>query len=98
MSTKAGQLQIFTPSFVVLVAITPFFDRLKNTRHFSGATRGILASFVGLLFYMTIRFAVAVPWETSKILFGIAVVFALARKMNILHVVLIGSALSIVIF
>jgi len=47
---------------------------------------------------MTIRFAVAVPWEPSKVLFGIAVVFALARKMNILHVVLIGSALSIVIF
>ena len=89
---------IFTPSFVVLVAATPFFDRLKNTRHFSAATRGILASFVGLLFYMTIRFAVAVPWEPSKVLFGIAVVFALARKMNILHVVLIGSALSIVIF
>jgi chromate transporter len=91
-------LAIFTPSFVVLVAVTPFFDRLKNARHFSGATRGILASFVGLLFYMTIRFAVAVPWELSKILFGIAVVFALARKLNILYVVLIGSALSIVIF
>jgi chromate transporter len=89
---------IFTPSFVILVAATPFFDRLKDARYFSGATRGILASFVGLLFYMTIRFAVAVPWEPSKVLFGIAVVIALARKMNILHVVLIGSALSIVIF
>jgi len=89
---------IFTPSFVVLVAATPFFDRLKSAKYFSGTTRGILASFVGLLFYMTIRFAVAVPWEPSKVLFGIAVVFALARKMNILHVVLIGSALSIVIF
>jgi chromate transporter len=89
---------IFTPSFVVLVAVTPFFDRLKNAKHFSGATRGILASFVGLLCYMTIRFAVAVPWEASRILFGIAVVIALARKMNILYVVLIGSALSVVIF
>jgi chromate transporter len=89
---------IFTPSFVVLVAATPFFDRLKSAKYFSGTTRGILASFVGLLFYMTIRFAVAVPWEPTKVLFGIAVVFALARKMNILHVVLIGSALSIVIF
>jgi chromate transporter len=89
---------IFTPSFVVLVAVTPFFDRLKNTRHFSGATRGILASFVGLLFYMTIRFAVAVPWEPSRILFGIAVVVALARKINILYVVLIGSAISIIVF
>lgn len=89
---------IFTPSFVVLVAVTPFFDRLKNTRHFSGATRGILASFVGLLFYMTVRFAVAVPWDAVKVLFGIAVIVALARKMNILYVVLIGSVLSVVIF
>lgn len=89
---------IFTPSFVVLVAVTPFFDQLKKTRHFSGATRGILASFVGLLFYMTIRFAVAVPWDAVKVLFGIAVIVALARKVNILHVVLIGSALSIVLF
>jgi chromate transporter len=89
---------IFTPSFVVLVTVTPFFDRLKSTKHFSGATRGILASFVGLLFYMTIRFAVAVPWELRKVLFGIAVVFALARKMNILHIVLIGSVLSFVVF
>ena len=89
---------IFTPSFVVLVAVTPFFDRLKSAKYFSGTTRGILASFVGLLFYMTIRFAVAVPWEPGKVLFGIAVVFALARKMNILYVVLIGSVLSMVVF
>jgi hypothetical protein len=47
---------------------------------------------------MTIRFAVAVPWETGKILLGIGVVIALARKINILYVVLIGSALSIVVF
>jgi len=89
---------IFTPSFIVLVAATPFFDRLKNAKYFSGTTRGILASFVGLLFYMTIRFAVAVPWEPVKVLFGIAVAIALARKMNILHIVLIGSVLSVVVF
>jgi chromate transporter len=89
---------IFTPSFVVLVGVTPFFDRLKNAKHFSGATRGILASFVGLLCYMTIRFGLAVPWNAVKVVFGIAVVIALARKVNILYVVLIGSALSMVIF
>lgn len=91
-------LAIFTPSFVVLVAATPFFDRLKSAKYFSGTTRGILASFVGLLFYMTIRFAAAVPWDVVKVLFGIAVIVALARKAHILHVVLIGSALSVVIF
>ena len=89
---------IFTPSFVVLVTVTPYFDRLKNARHFSGATRGILASFVGLLSYMTIRFAVAVPWDVVKVLFGIAVIVALARKVNILHVVLACSVLSVLVF
>jgi hypothetical protein len=47
---------------------------------------------------MTIRFAVAVPWDVIKVLFGIAVVLALARKTNILHVVLFGSVLSVFIF
>jgi len=89
---------IFTPSFVVMVVVMPVFDRLKNARYFSGATRGILASFVGLLLYLTIRFAVAVPWDAVKVLFGIAVIVALARKVSILYVVLIGSALSIVVF
>lgn len=98
LGALVATIAIFTPSFIVLVAVTPFFDRLKGSRYFSGATRGILASFVGLLFYMTIRFAWAVPWNAVKVLFGIAVIVALARKVNILHVVLIGSALSIVVF
>ena len=91
-------LAIFTPSFVVLIAATPFFDRLRSARYFSSTTRGILASFVGLLFYMTIRFAAAVPWDAVKILFGVAALVALAKKGNILHVVLVGSVLSILVF
>ena len=47
---------------------------------------------------MTIRFAWAVPWDAVKVLFGIAGIVALARKMNILYVVLIGSILSVLIF
>jgi chromate transporter len=89
---------IFTPSFIVLVAATPFFDRLKSARYFSGATRGILASFIGLLCYMTIRFALAVPWDAVKVLFGVAAIVALARKVNLLHVVLAGAVLSVLIF
>ena len=91
-------LAIFTPSFVVLIAATPFFDRLRSARYFSSTTRGILASFVGLLFYMTIRFAVAVPWDAVKILFGVGALVALAKKVNILYVVLVGSVLSILVF
>jgi chromate transporter len=89
---------IFTPSFVILVLVAPWYDRLKDAKYFSAATRGILASFVGLLFYMTVRFAAAVPWTPVKVLFGAAAAFALWRKVNILYVVLAGAALSVLLF
>jgi len=89
---------IFTPSFVLLVTITPFFDRLKGSRCFAGATRGVLAAIVGLLLYMTIKFAVAVPWEISKVLFMLAMACALFRRINLLLIVLIGSVISVVVF
>jgi len=94
----AATVAIFTPSFVVLVAVTPYFDRLKGSKYFAGATRGILASFVGLLFYITIRFAVAVPWDIFRVLLGIAVLAALSRKVNLLYIVLAGAAVSILLF
>ncbi len=89
---------IFTPSFIVLVAATPFFDRMKGSKYFSGATRGVLASFVGLLFYITIRFSAAVPWNAVKVLFGLAVIAALAKKVNLLYIVLAGAVLSVLLF
>jgi chromate transporter len=91
-------MAIFTPSFVILVAVTPFFDRLKHTRYFAAATRGILASFVGLLLYMAVKFALAVPWEITRVIFGVAVAVALVKKVNILYVVLIGAAISVLLF
>ncbi len=89
---------IFTPSFLLLVGITPVFDRFKSSRYFSGATRGILASFVGLLLYMTVKFSLAITWEFSKVVFVTAVICALFRKINLLLIVLLGSLISLVLF
>ena len=59
---------IFTPSLLMVVLVTPVFDRLKASAYFTGATKGILASFVGLLFYVTVNFGLAVPWDIVRIL------------------------------
>ncbi len=48
---------IFLPSFLILVGVAPYFDRLRASPWFAGAISGILFSFVGLLFTVTIRFA-----------------------------------------
>jgi len=89
---------VFTPSFLILTGVTPFFDRLKTSKYFVGATKGILASFVGLLFYATVKFASAVPWDVVRILLVSGALTALIRKVDILYVVLIGAIISMIIF
>jgi len=89
---------VFTPSFLVLTGVTPFFDRLKTSKYFMGATKGILATFVGLLFYATIKFASAVPWDVVRVLILLGALIALLRKIDILYVVLAGAVISVIIF
>ena len=89
---------IFTPSLLMVVLVTPVFDRLKASAFFTGATKGILASFVGLLFFVTLKFALAVPWDLVRVVLAFTVFLALFKKVDILYVILISAAVSIVIF
>ncbi len=89
---------IFTPSFLMVIAIIPVMDRLRTYVYFLRATRGILASFVGLLFFVTVKFALAVPWDVLRILLVCAAFAALIKKLDILYVVLVTAVISIVVF
>lgn len=91
-------LSIFTPSFLLLVIISPVFDRLKASPLFLKATKGILASFVGLLLYVFIKFALAVPWDIMRIFLGVTALIALIKKIDLLFVVIVGGILSIWVF
>jgi chromate transporter len=88
-------IAIFTPSFMILTAVAPVFDHLKTSRYFSGITTGILASFVGLLLFATLKFALNVPWDIIRALLGLAAMTALVKKIDILYVVLIGALISL---
>jgi len=91
-------LAIFTPSFLLLVGTAPFFHKLKTSPIFAGATKGILASFVGLLLYVTIKFALAVPWDLVRVGLAVATLIALFRKIDLIYIVPIAAALSIILF
>jgi chromate transporter len=91
-------IAIFTPSFLLLVISTTFFDKLQQSAVFSRALRGILASFVGLLLYVTLKFAFAVPWNVFKVLVCAAALGALLKKVDILYIVLVGAGLSLILF
>jgi chromate transporter len=85
---------IFLPSFLILVGIAPWFDRLRSSPWFTRAIGGILCSFVGLLFSVTIRFALNVHWDWRHMALTAAAFSALFFKLDILWVVLMGTAIS----
>jgi chromate transporter len=91
-------LSIFTPSFLLLVIINPVFDRLKSSPLFLKATKGILASFVGLLVYVLIKFGLAVPWDVLRVLLGAVAIVALFKKIDLLYIVIAGGIVSLVLF
>jgi chromate transporter len=90
-------IAIFTPSFILLVAAAPFFDSMGRSPLFKKALIGILASFVGLLFSVSIKFAFAVPWDLFRVLLAMVSFYALLKKVNIIYIVLIGAVVSILI-
>jgi len=89
-------IAIFTPSFFMVVTIAPIFDRLRSSPYFARVIDGILASFVGLLIYVLIKFALAVPWDVVRIILGLAALAALIRKVDILYIVPAGAVLSVI--
>ena len=87
----------FTPSFLLLLAAEPCFEALKSSRTFAMVSKGILSCFVGLLVYVTYRFAHDIPWDGARALLAGAAFIALLRKVDILLIVLIGAIYSVVL-
>jgi chromate transporter len=88
---------VFLPSFMIVVGIVPYFDRLRSSPYFKNVITGILCSFVGLLLTVTIRFALNIPWDFTRILLSVAAFIALLLKVDILWVVLAGTVISLVV-
>jgi chromate transporter len=97
LGAVVATVSIFAPSFILVILTAPFFNRLKGSSAFNNATRGVLASFVGLLLFVVIRFSIAVPWDLLRVILVVAALAALIKKVDLLYVVLIGAGLSLLL-
>jgi chromate transporter len=91
-----GTISVFLPSFLIVIGIVPYYDRVRGSAWFYRTMKGILSSFVGLLISVTIRFGMNVQWNLFLILLSAAALVALLRKVEIFWVVLAGVILSII--
>jgi len=87
---------VFTPSFLVLMGIIPFFDKLSSHSQFNKVINGILCSFVGLLTIVTYRFGVGVNWTIFPIIFAIIAFILLIRKVDVVWIILGGVLVSLI--
>jgi chromate transporter len=94
LGAAVASFGIFTPSFLILVGVAPWFDRLRAMSWFNRSIRGILCSFVGLLFTVTIQFGWNVTWSWPHMVIAIGTLTALFYKVDLLWVVLVGGAIS----
>jgi hypothetical protein len=49
---------------------------------------------VGLLLFVTVNFAMNVPWDITRLLIALLALAALFKKVDVLYIVLIGSVIS----
>jgi chromate transporter len=93
----AGTVGIFTPSLITLMAAVPYFDRLQQSPVVRRALRGVLASFVGLLLAVALRFGLAVSWSALSASLAVLAFIALRLRVDILWVVLVGGVVSVLL-
>lgn len=88
---------VFLPSFLTLIVLVPYLDRLRGSPYFQRATSGVLCSFVGLLLTVTIILTTQVPWDFRRALLAAASFVALLLGVRIPWVVLAGIVLSLIV-
>ena len=88
-------VSVFLPSFLIVVGVTPYFDKLRSSTYFHGVISAVLCSFVGLLLTATFRFASNIPWDIHRVLLAAAALVALLFRLEIIWIVLVGTVISV---
>jgi len=89
---------IFLPSFILVIALEPYFAKLQRSRYFNRAIRGILYSFVGMLLSVVIHFALNITWDIPRILLAIVTFTALIFNVKLPWIILAGVIVSVIVF
>jgi chromate transporter len=90
-------LAVFTPSFLILMGVIPFFDKLSSYPQFQKVVNGILCSFVGLLVVVTYRFGFEVHWNIITILTVLISFILLIKNVSVIWIIIAGIILSMII-
>ena len=92
-------IAVFLPPFLIVIFLIPYFDYIKQNRLIQLFIRGILIGFVSLVALVLVDFGqVALAAPQAWLLAAAAYVALSYFKVDILYVVLVGAAMSPLLF
>jgi chromate transporter len=88
---------IFLPPILIIMALAPYYQRVKEARWMRPLIQGILAALVGMLALVTVQMGLGAitDWQSLALMAGAAVAL-LVFEVNLLLVIAGAAALSLV--
>ena len=92
-------IAIFLPPILMIIFLTPYYQRLKEARWMRPAIQGILAALVGMLALVTLQMGQAALIGGKDVLLTAATAIALiVFEVNVLWIVPVVVGLSLLMF
>jgi chromate transporter len=90
---------IFLPPILIIIFLTPFYQRIKEARLMRPVIQGILAALVGMLVLVTLQMGVVTLTDLKSLALMAAASLALiVFKVNLLWIVVATASLSLFLF
>lgn len=90
---------IFLPPILIIIFLTPFYQRIKEAKLMRPVIQGILAALVGMLVLVTLQMGVVTLTSLKSLALMAAASLALiVFKVNLLWIVLAAAGLSLFLF
>jgi len=90
---------IFLPPILIIIFLTPFYQRIKEAKLMRPVIQGILAALVGMLVLVTLQMGVVTLTDLKSLALMAAASLALiVFKVNLLWIVVAAACLSLFLF
>jgi chromate transporter len=92
-------LAIFLPPILIIIFLTPFYQKIKEARLMRPVIQGILAALVGMLVLVTVQMGIITLTDLKALALMVAASLALiVFKVNLLWIVMAAACLSLFLF
>jgi chromate transporter len=99
LGATMATVAIFLPPILMIIFLTPFYQRVKEGRWARPIIQGILAALVGMLFLVTVQMGTAALTDLKSIaLMAAAAIALIGFQINLLWIIAVVAGVSLLLF